>query len=120
MKIRTGFVSNSSSSSFVVFTSAENFDTVLEKFKPCERQIISRISEQAPTFNGIKMKAIGCMEGNYSSFEDNYPDFEEDDVAYLEDEYGDEYGEYICHMVVDKFIRELEDNGDCLSHSENF
>lgn len=120
MKIRAGFVSNSSSSSFVVFTSAENFDAVLEKFKPCERQIIAQITGSAPTFNGIAMKSIGCMEGNYSSFEDNCPDFEEEDIEYLENEYGDEYGEYICHIVVYKFVKDLEENGDCLKHSENF
>ena len=55
MKTRNGFVSNSSSTSFLVITTAKTLDEVLNKFEPKQRKFLDKVlSFEEMTLKGSK------------------------------------------------------------------
>jgi hypothetical protein len=78
MKIRSGFVSNSSSSSYVIVIEKSVFDNLLTQLSELQRDILAFLSgregnENSQTFMGQKVVTIQYTEGNYSTLEDYAP-----------------------------------------------
>jgi hypothetical protein len=74
MKTRNGFVSNSSSSSFVILTTVENHEAALKNLHPYIAAILKALETQGEleyaTLFGKKCVSVSCFVGNISSFED--------------------------------------------------
>jgi hypothetical protein len=68
MKIRIGFVSNSSSSSYVVITSKDNLDKIISKFKnDDEKSAIKGLLKYATTvkkLGGVDIVAVNFYDDN--------------------------------------------------------
>lgn len=81
MKIRSGFVSNSSSSSFVVIAPKSVVDDTLHKMSTNEKAAVNWIKTEDKLFCGKMVSIFQGVTGNYSSWEDfEYPeDVDEDD-----------------------------------------
>ncbi len=69
MKIRTGFVSNSSSSSFVALFPADKFEEMKAELSPVELATVEEVGFDKKTFNGIECVVFGYTSGNYSTVE---------------------------------------------------
>ena len=65
MKIRNGFVSNSSSSSFVLVTTTENWERVKKELHPFEVKVAESILGKERTFLGQEVVSFStwCTEG---------------------------------------------------------
>jgi len=83
MKTRQGFVSNSSSSSFVVVAKKEDFDKILNESDKYTRQVINELGFSTHEFAGTEVIALAGMNGNESSFEYMTIDLDDD----VQDEY---------------------------------
>lgn len=69
MKIRNGWVSNSSSSSFVIFASREAFDAALEGLTDIEKKIANLfISKKSEDFLGRKVYSYSYCSGNNGDY----------------------------------------------------
>jgi len=85
MKIRKGFVSNSSSSSFVLYATKENYDKMMQELNAFERDVAEHMKTSEEKFMGIDVVSFSDfsdMGGNCSldNFEsDNYQESEDDD-----------------------------------------
>jgi len=74
MKIRSGFVSNSSSSSFVAWVPKEEWETLKQTFDSLEMAIAEYLTDTSNVF-GQECISFHSVSGNYDSFE-YYPDVE--------------------------------------------
>lgn len=99
MKIRNGFVSNSSSSSFVLVTTKENHEKVMKDLDSYAQAVIEAMSEEVKAFDKdlVYITKFYTSEGNSSfddldiEFEGEKPEEYEYDGAYLAyDKYKDE------------------------------
>lgn len=92
MKIRTGFVSNSSSSSFVVLLSKEQDTEFQKKLSPIQKEVLGACAREEKIFLGNDVVAYTGWSnaGGYSNFEDVYID----DEGLDENEYYEKYGRY--------------------------
>lgn len=81
MKLRSGFVSNSSSSSFVVIAPKNFVDDVLSGMTTNEKAAVNWIKSDDRLFCGKMVSVFEGVTGNYSSWEDfEYPEeVDEDD-----------------------------------------
>jgi len=74
MKIRTGFVSNSSSSSYVIVLEKSVYDQLLSQLTDLQKDILVFLSgrDESATqeFMGHTVVTIQYTEGNYSSLDD--------------------------------------------------
>jgi hypothetical protein len=70
MKVRNGFVSNSSSSSFMILTTVENHEKALKNLHPFIIAVLDRLSSKKTRAFGKDCISYSIMTGNYSSFED--------------------------------------------------
>jgi len=66
MKIRTGFVSNSSSSSFVAVLAKDDFNKLLETLTPVAKTVISYLQIENKKLNNTEMIVYSAIEGNAS------------------------------------------------------
>ena len=111
MKSREGFVSNSSTSSYIIIIPDENFEEVISELTEIQQKIVKELVNDEEVI-GIKAKVLSYMSGNISSFEDwEFSDElqKELEANEIEDEpyeTADEFGELVkkhpkgyCHSV---------------------
>ena len=70
MKYRNGFVSNSSSSSFMILLRKEDYLEVYNNLSDLERDIVNFLEPETINKFGIEFIKLSGMTGNYSSLED--------------------------------------------------
>jgi hypothetical protein len=69
MKIRQGFVSNSSSSNFVIVTDKENHQYTLRSLPEFVRAVVDSLEGKKVKFLGKDCFVFSVVEGDYSTFE---------------------------------------------------
>jgi hypothetical protein len=78
VKNQYGFVSNSSSSSFIIIMTEEDFKKLYDEVDSYQKEVISLLVD-SQKFNGQVVKVISGISGNYSSFEDMSIDVESEE-----------------------------------------
>lgn len=107
MKVRQGFVSNSSSSSFVIFASKEVFDAVLADLNDLQKKVANLFISESETFLGREVMSYSYCSGNNGDY--YYEQVEE--VVNSQDENGDDENESLDEMVdfaFDEFEKLIE------------
>ena len=104
MKIRTGYVSNSSSSSFVLIVDKQFWDTEVSKLNEDQKKVVNVYCSNTENFKD--MIIFNWMTGNNGDYiwEEIAREFEDDENP---DEKRDEMMEWF-----DDFVGELEKNKD--------
>ena len=69
MKYRSGFVSNSSTSSFVITTTEDNYLLTLSLLHPYVRAVVEAVGPEYGGLLGKKVVTLGVSEGNVDTFE---------------------------------------------------
>ena len=109
MKIRNGFVSNSSSSSFVLLVSKEVHDKAMEKLSPYQKAVINSISDKGFFLNKEIIYIGDLSVQDYSdTFEESLEleDYEEGSDPNEED------GAYEAYMKYEEIINEIAPDGE--------
>jgi hypothetical protein len=101
MKIRNGFVSNSSSSSFICAVRKTTHDEAIAKMQERERTIIEKTVFFKKAF-GLELAVRGQMNdcgGNYSYTGQLYND--DDEEIIIKDEDGEEFEENLIQYAIE-------------------
>ena len=90
MKIRTGFVSNSSSSSFVITTTKKAYDRFLSTASEYEKAVLNALESDTAKLDGVDVVSFSCYSdcgggGTFDSINENV-DPEEYGIVTSEDE----------------------------------
>lgn len=125
MKIRQGFVSNSSSSSFICLGTKEAYDFAMKKCKGAEKEVIKRFTVEGK-IGDQKVKGISYgvdMNGDatYEIMEDIINDYEkkhppkETDIIRDQDLDEDEDGPW---SILENFQANMAEAGGVFEHTE--
>ena len=125
MKIRQGFVSNSSSSSFICLGTKEAYDFAMKKCKGAEKEVIKRFTVEGK-IGDQKVKGISYgvdMNGDatYEIMEDIINDYEkkhppkETDIIRDQDLDEDEDGPW---SILENFQANMAEAGGVFEHAE--
>lgn len=114
MKLRTGFVSNSSSSSFVLITTEKNWDQAKQDLSAYQVAVGEALMSTPTEFLGQKVVKFSTWENHGGSWSDYLEvDVEPPDEK---DEYGDQVGVY---DAFEKVAAALKAGGDVLTHRKD-
>ena len=78
MKTRSGFVSNSSSSSFIYILSASKYEKLLTELDVYQKAVLEKLGVQRTKILDRDAVVVSGIMGNYSSFEDMEIELDED------------------------------------------
>lgn len=77
MKFRTGFVSNSSSSSFVIMMTKDAYNKAFNEAHPYVQAVIKELGHEESKFDGKDVITMGRMSiQDYGTFDEFYPDYD--------------------------------------------
>lgn len=114
MKIRQGFVSNSSSSSFVLFVEKKTHEEVLSKMNKIEQGVIRQLEQGIDKFNDIEFIILGehIVQdfGTWNYVFLNKEDFSEEDIKKFETD------GYKSPSEIFDYYQNLIPEDKCLSH----
>lgn len=117
MKIRNGFVSNSSSSSFIMITKKEHFEAVLEELDKIQVDFLRSIV-LSNNFNGMDLVSFyTIMSDGYSTTDEFMDTIDEEDLEKYEEILDLAYG------AVGDLIKAIENKfgeNTCIYFSEDF
>jgi len=131
MKIRTGFVSNSSSSSFIAIVSKEVHDRILDEYNELDRLMINYILDKPFPLSGKMFVSFDTIIGGDAGndFDDIFSDIQKDILKKAKnclDEYEleglvEEYGihDYFVDNLFDRYWKTIEkakENGEAFIH----
>lgn len=133
MKIRFGFVSNSSSSSFLAILPKEDYDKIVKSLGPVGQAILEKVGTEKKKFAGKECVLHYHVTGNYSTFEcmdggaviDRAQELAAEQGVSLPSEYDDEQCvDFLwedLYEILSKFeeqVHKLEKNGNAVTHGE--
>jgi len=109
MKIRNGFVSNSSSSSFTVVMTPDQEKTWKEQLNVYEKQVVEHdegVERDEKVFNGQKVVVYSGYTGNYDCFDGMSLDLIPEDEELSEEELDEKYD---CEFYASEFWYSAEE-----------
>lgn len=111
MKVRTGFVSNSSSSSFVVVTTKENHEKALAECHPYVQAVVKKVASHGEFLgrNIVHFGDLQLMGGESYTWGDFYLEWDGETPV---DEWGDslcDYPENALDIYLEKLGERKED-----------
>lgn len=104
MKTRNGFVSNSSTSSFIITTTKDNYDKALNALHPYVKAVVECVGPSFEKLMGIDVVSLGVSQGNVSTFEYVTPNFDGDIPKEYEEK--DYYGN-AAYAAWEAFVEKL-------------
>jgi len=131
MKTRSGFVSNSSSSSYVLVLKEEDYKALVEGADPLTQAIANHFGGDEVSLGDIPLRAVQWMSGNYDTLEDfdihshtdaikaYLKEHENEEVTAddLDDEDFDDYEFYdVLHECWSNFVKQAEQVGFVLEN----
>jgi hypothetical protein len=130
VKVRSGFVSNSSSSSFIALFPAEEYEKIRKELSPTTVGVVEAIGLEKTNFMGIDCLKFGYISGNYSTLEyidkNEIKEKAEEVIEDRKDEYSDDFEETYQEDHIWDATYEFQDKlgklgpGKVFTHSEDF
>jgi hypothetical protein len=118
MKVRLGFVSNSSSSSFIMLVTEEDYKAVYEGLNSIEKKVMDYLVKDGGNFAGHKIKKFSTYSGDgYGTWDECSVELTEEEQQKLvdADKYEDEYNDWLLDDVFNKVCKKFKNK---ITHSE--